>query len=138
MKSGFQPPADRRSSEAGFTLIELLVVVLIVAVLAAIAIPVFLRQGEKAKVADVQALVRNAATAVESYAATNGGSYVGVLASDDWAEVRIDSDQTADVPTATELSYCVEVTDTRLVVGSEWRSAHLSSTMGKPQPGLCL
>lgn len=57
----------RKRDEAGFTLIELLVVILIIAILAAIAIPVFLKQREKGYVAQVQSALKNASTAEESY-----------------------------------------------------------------------
>ncbi len=52
--------------EGGFTLIELLVVIIIIAILAAIAIPTFLGQRNKAHDAAAKSLVRNAMTAIES------------------------------------------------------------------------
>jgi len=64
--------------EAGFTLIELLVVMLILGILAAIAIPAFFNQRDKANDADTKALVRTAQTATETYATDNGGVYTGV------------------------------------------------------------
>ena len=62
--------------ENGFTLIELLVVIVIIAILAAIAIPVFLNQREKGWRSQAVSDMKNAATAVESMATENGGSYV--------------------------------------------------------------
>jgi type IV pilus assembly protein PilA len=52
--------------ERGFTLIELLVVIIVIAVLAAIAIPTFLGQREKANDSAAYTLVRNALTAVQT------------------------------------------------------------------------
>jgi type IV pilus assembly protein PilA len=68
--------------EAGFTLIELLVVMLILGILAAIAIPAFFNQREKATDAQAKSAVRTAETAMETYATEHGGSYEGAEPSD--------------------------------------------------------
>lgn len=71
----FQRLREARENEGGFTLIELLVVIIIIAILAAIAIPVFLKQREKGWKSQAESAAKNAATAMESLGTENGGSY---------------------------------------------------------------
>jgi type IV pilus assembly protein PilA len=61
--------------ESGFTLVELLVVMLILGILAAIAIPTFFNQRDKARDADAKTGARTAETAMETLATENGGDY---------------------------------------------------------------
>ncbi len=66
---------ERAGSEKGFTLIELLVVMLILGILAAIAIPAFLNQKNKATDSQAKVTVRTLQTAMETCSTDNNGTY---------------------------------------------------------------
>jgi type IV pilus assembly protein PilA len=63
--------------ESGFTLIELLVVMLILGILAAIALPAFFNQKDKAGDAKAKEYAHSAQVAMETYSTDNNGSYAG-------------------------------------------------------------
>ncbi len=68
-----------QENEGGFTLIELLVVIIIIGILAAIAIPTFLKQREKGYKAAMKSDLKNSATAEESWATDHDGAYTTVV-----------------------------------------------------------
>ena len=64
-----------RKGQGGFTLIELLIVIIIIGILAAIAIPMFLNQRDKAKESAVKEGVHSIQVGVQSYAVDNNDVY---------------------------------------------------------------
>ena len=125
--------------ERGFTLIELLVVILIIAILAAIAIPVFMRQREKGYISQSQSALKNAATAAESYATQTGGVYTA-LNNDDGTILATEGFKKPStvtiLVTAGALEYCVRATHANLSAAPEhdWRISTYSSADGSPSP----
>src|SRR5712672_4546555 len=71
----FSKLRERAQGESGFTLIELLVVMLIIGLLAAIAIPAFFNQTNKARDTQSKTYAKTASTAMETYRTDHSGSY---------------------------------------------------------------
>lgn len=67
----FNPKRKR----AGFTLIELMIVIAIIAILAAILVPNFLKARAQGQLTACKSNCKNIATALEMYASDNGGRY---------------------------------------------------------------
>ena len=61
--------------QGGFTLIELLIVIIIIAILAAIAIPMYLNQRNKAKDAGVREGIHSIQIGIQTYATDNNDTY---------------------------------------------------------------
>lgn len=111
---------QKAKNEDGFTLIELLVVMIIIGILAAIAIPIFLSQREKAEdsaaKADVSTLGKEIAThyvdnnTVPVIAGGNGADWtldgVSIGASSDNVVLKA-----TPASTATSTTWCVSVTN---------------------------
>ncbi len=69
-----------RSRTRGFTLIELMIVISIIAILAAILVPNFVRARAMGQLTACKSNLRNIATATEMYSVDNGAKYPDALA----------------------------------------------------------
>lgn len=133
MFSRFNQMRERRND--GFTLIELLVVILIIAILAAIAIPVFLNQRKKGWISQMDSALKNAATAEESYLTANDvyATTVGQLESEGWKKAEDVTFVTATIDGGN--AWCVQVVHVNDLGDEEPRA--ISSAHTTPDPGTC-
>jgi type IV pilus assembly protein PilA len=124
----------RERGEKGFTLIELLVVVIIIGILAAIAIPAFLKQREKAWGASVVSDVKNATTAAEAFATDNNGLFTGM----DTAKLQSSAGLTLSpdvtivaTPKDSDKSYTIVGTHGKLPNTTKWTYDSVSGQLTK-------
>jgi type IV pilus assembly protein PilA len=99
--------------EEGFTLIELLVVMLILGILAAIAIPAFFNQKNKAHDASAKEEAHTAQIAMETCGTENNGSYANCeVAQLEAIETTLGSNGNGlEVPISEESEYKITVAD---------------------------
>ena len=121
--------------ESGFTLMELAVALLVVAILAAVAIPVFGRTRQDATRSHSFASLKNGALAAESWVVFNAGDYQSMTYDGLLDEgYQDDPGVRLDVANVDVGGYCLTATNFELPATNEWHISTYDSTEAKPSP----
>ena len=137
---------SERGREEGFSLIELLVVIAIIAILSAIAIPIFLAQRENAYESAIQTRLKDASTSVEARAVTDLGTFAaldeqdGSVLEDEGFKMPLWAQSPGYITIeANDTRFCIQAQHRDLSPDNAWRRATYDSNVGRPQstPDVC-
>ena len=107
-------------------------VLVIVLILAAIALPVFLRQREKAWIDQTESALKNAAVAEESYY-TDHSSYTDSIADLEAQGLKVPAFVVLEIRSTSPNTYCIEALHEQL----SNRTWHIDSQVGRMREGPC-